>query len=56
MLKKTILIGYFIQEKEIQCLKYCSAGERHEILCVRTQKLVIYMTSDESLSFLVQRT
>ena len=41
---------------EMQRLKYWSADERYEILCVQALKLVIYMTWDESLLFLVQCT
>ena len=40
--KNLALIGYSVHE--IQHLKYQSAGERHEILCVQTLKLIIYMT------------
>ena len=38
-------MGYSVYE--IQRLEYRSAGERHEILCVQTLKLIIYMTWDE---------
>ena len=48
------LIGHSIHE--IQHLKYLSAGERHEILCVQTLKLIIYMTEDGNLLFLVRLT
>ena len=41
------LIEYSVQE--IQRLKYRSAGEKREILCVQTLKLIIYTTWDESL-------
>ena len=40
----------------MQGLKYRSAGERHEILFVRTLKLAIYVTLEGSLLFLVWRT
>ena len=40
--KNTILIGYFVHA--VQSLKYRSAGERDEIICVRRLKLVIHIT------------
>ena len=40
--KNPALVGYFVYE--IQRLKYRSSGERHEILCEQTLKLIIYMT------------
>ena len=52
-LKKT-LIGYSVHET--QSMKYRSVGERHEILCVQTLKLIIYMTWGESLLFSVRLT
>ena len=52
--KNSALIGYSVHE--IQRLKYQSAGERHEILCVQTLKLIICMIWDERLLFLVRLT
>ena len=52
--KNPALIGYSVHE--IQRLKYRSAGARHEILSVQTLKLIIYLTWDESLLFLVWLT
>ena len=40
--KNPALIGYYVHE--LQHLKYRSASERHEILCVQTLKLIICMT------------
>ena len=53
-IENPVLIWHTIYE--IQRQKYQEAFESDEILFVHTLKLVIYITRDKSLLFLVQRT